>query len=82
MHGQAINYLIHLFMCSPERHQGLGSNGEYKRLVIPFIKKKMFVVRSFSVIGQSLWNSIPSNTRRSKNSTEFEEELKTFMFTR
>ena len=67
MHSQAPNYLINLIMCLPERHQGLRSNGEYKRLVVPFTKKKTFAARSFSVIGPSLWNSIVSNIRRSKN---------------
>ena len=82
VHGQAPNYFINLLTCLPERHQGLRLNGKYKRPVIPFTKRKTFAVRSFSVIGPTLWNSIPSNIRRSKTITKFQKELKTFMFTR
>ena len=54
VHRQESNYLINLLTCLLEKHQGLRSNGEYKRLVLLLIKKKIFAARSFSVIGPSL----------------------------
>ena len=68
VHGQAPNYLINLLTCLPERHSGSKIKWWIQRLVLPFTPKT-FAARFFIVTGQSLWNNIPSDIRRSKNIT-------------
>ena len=59
---------------------GLRSESEFKKLVVPFCKKKTFANRSFSVSGPTVWNSLPSDIRSSENIQTFKRKLKTHYF--
>ena len=59
---------------------GLRSKSEFKKLVVPFCKKKTFANRSFSVSGPTVWNSLPSDIRSSENIQTFKRKLKTHYF--
>ena len=51
-------------------------------LEVPLTRHKSFADRSFSVVGPSCWNKLPSDIRSSETMDMFKNKLKTFLFQR
>ena len=54
----------------------------YKQLVVPRVKRKTFVARSFSIMAPSLWNELQDSLRKASSVEIFKAELKTLLFRR
>ena len=54
--GKTLAYLSNLLTLNPISRPALRSSGEYKKLIIPRVKNKTFVARSFSMLGPTWWN--------------------------
>ena len=59
---------------------GLRSLGEYKKLIIPRVKNKTFMARSFSMLGPTWWNQLPSEILTLDSLDVFKKHLKTNLF--
>ena len=60
--------------------QGLHSEKDNTRLLVPKTSKKTFAARSFSVLGLTLWNTLPTSVRAIDNYATFKKNLKTYLF--
>ena len=61
--GKAPAYLRDMI---PERgmwQKGLRSNRDHKFLMVPQTRRQTFAMRSFSVVGPTLWNSLPNTIK-------------------
>ena len=67
-------------LCMNRRKAGLRSGNKSNELIIPYVKNKTFVNRSFSVAGPKLWNKLPNFVRNCANMDEFKKSLKTYLF--
>ena len=76
----APKYLQDLIALNPIRKQGLRSNSDYKKLIVPYVSRQTFAAGSFSVIGPSTWNNLTANIRSSTSLKLFKKNLKTFLF--
>ena len=76
----ALTYLQDLITLNPIRKQGLRSNNDYKRLIVPYVSRQTFAARSFSMIGPSTWNNLTTNITSSTRLEHFKKNLKTFLF--
>ena len=76
----APTYLQDLIALSPNRKQGIRSNSDYKRLLVPCVSRQTFAARSFSMMGPSTWNNLPTNIRSSTSLEHFKKNLKTVLF--
>ena len=64
----------------PVTSQTLRSSNIKDHLVIPHTVRKTFAVRSFSVVGPTLWNNLPNYIKDSNNVDEFKKKPWTFLF--
>ena len=80
LHNMAPKYLQDLNALSPIRKQGLRSNSEYKKLIVPYVSRQTFTARLFSIMGPSTWNNLATNIRSSTSLELFKKNLKTFLF--
>ena len=60
--------------------QGLCSEKDNTRLLVPKTSNKTFAARSFSVLGPTLWNTLPQDLRKIDNYSSFKKNLKTYLF--
>ena len=60
--------------------QGLHSEKDSTRLLVPKTSKKTFAARPFSVLGPTLWNTLPLDIRKIDNYASFKKNLKTYLF--
>ena len=60
--------------------QGLCSEKDNTRLLVPKTSKKTFAARSFSILGPTLWNALPTYIREIDNYANFKKNLKTHLF--
>ena len=51
-----------------------------KKLLLPFMKRKTFAQRSFSVAAPTLWNGLPLNVKQASTLNQFKSLLKTHLF--
>ena len=65
LNNMASKYLKDLIAPNPFRKQGLRSNSDYKKLIVPYVSRQTFAARLFSVMGPSTWNNLPTNIRSS-----------------
>ena len=74
--GNAHNCLKNVLIRCPVTSRTLRSSDIKDHLVIPHKAKKTFAVRSFSVVGPTLWNNLPNYIKDSNNVDEFKKKLK------
>ena len=77
---EAPAYLIDMIWEKDMRHEGLRSNSDHKSLVVPRTRRQTFASRSFSVVGPTLWNSLPNTIKQSNTLDVFKTKLKTHLF--
>ena len=82
LNGEAPDYLSDLLSVIPELRRMLRSSNKYKQLVVPRVKRKTFVARSFSIMAPSLWNELPDSLWKANSVEIFKAELKTLLFRR
>ena len=75
LNNMALMYLQDLIALNPIRKQGLRSNSNYKRLIIPYVSRQTFAARSFSVMDPITWNNLPTNMRSSTSLEHFKKNL-------
>ena len=63
-----------------QRRQGLKSQNQERRLVVPKTKLKTFAARSFSCVGLKWWNMLPNALKTIESAQEFKSKLKTYLF--
>ena len=76
LNKQASQYLQNLLVEMPTQRSGLRSELTYKKLLIPFTKRKTFAQRSFSVVAPTLWNSLPLSVKQASTDNQFKSLLK------
>ena len=84
LHQQAPEYLTQLYIpvafIKGRRHLRSAAHG---KLDIPRAKTKTYGPRSFAIAGPTVWNSLPSEVRDQRLTTEqFRCRLKTLLFQR
>ena len=80
IHDDALPYLTRMIHHSMPGRQGLRSETDTTRLLVPQTSKKTFAAHSFSVLGPQLWNQLPVDLRKIDNYARFKKELKTHIF--
>ena len=80
LNNMAPKCLQDLISLNPIRKQGLRSNSDYKKLIVPYVSRQTFAARSFSIIGPNTWNNLATNIRSSTSLELFKKNLKTFLF--
>ena len=80
LNKQAPEYLQSLLVEMPTQSSGLKSELTYKKLLIPFTKRKTFAQRSFSVAALTLWNGLPLNIKQVNTFYQFNSLHKTHLF--
>ena len=80
LHQTTPPYLSRLVNYHIQRRRGLCSEDDPSKLEIPKTTKKTFAARSFSVLGPTLWNNLPSELRNITSYTIFKKHLKTHLF--
>ena len=60
--------------------EGLQSEDDTTRLLVPWTSRKTFATHSFSVLGPQLWNDLPRQLHKIDNYANFKKELKTHLF--
>ena len=78
IHGTAPQYLQELLQLYAQERE-LRSNAR-TLLVIPLCHSSRTANQAFSVIGPTLWNSLPSHVQSSPSLTSFKSSLKTHLF--
>ena len=63
LNQEAPKYLINMLKQKNPTRNGLYSNNLHNLLEIPKVRRKAFAARSFSYVGQTLWNDIPDHLR-------------------
>ena len=82
LNGEAPDYLSDLLSVIPESKRMLRLSNKYKQLVVPRVKRKTFVDRSFSIMAPSLWSELPDSLQKANGVEIFKAELKTLLFRR
>ena len=80
LRGDAPDYLKNFLLRCPETSRALRSSNIKDCLVIPRTVRKTSAVKSFSVVGPTLWNNLPNFIKEGNNIDEFKRKLKTFLF--
>ena len=80
LNKQAPEYLQNLLVEVSTQRSGLRSGLTYKKLLIPFMRRKTFAQRSFSVAAPALWNGLPLNIKQASTLDQFKSLLKTHSF--
>ena len=78
--GNAPMYLQDLLQEHEGGQRHLRSNMKHKHLKIPYIKKKTFAARSFSILGPAWWNELPNELKEEDKTSNFKRKLKTHLF--
>ena len=78
--GEAPNYLTYLLVKKTILCQGLRSNYDENKYIVPRVKNKTFADWSFSVAGPKLWNDLPEEIRNANSIESFIKSLKTYLF--
>ena len=78
--GEAPEYLMNLLVRCTKWTHNLGSSNINDRLVIPRRIRQTFTARSFSIVGQTLWNKLPNHIKNNNSLDIFKKTLKTFLF--
>ena len=73
-------YLEDLICRNNGSGKGLRSDEKHKMLIVPWVSKQTFAVRSFSVYSPITWNNLPDNLRIHTSIHSFKKELKTHLF--
>ena len=79
LNKQAPEYLQNLLLELPSWRSGLRSQLTHEKLLIPFMKRKTFTQRSFSVAIPTLWNKLPLKIKQASTLNQFKSLLKTFI---
>ena len=80
LHDGALPYLARMIEYIKPTRQGLHSEKDNTRLLVPKTSKKTFAARYFSVPGPTVWNTLPLNIRKIDNYANFKKNLKTHLF--
>ena len=80
LHEEAPPYLTRMIEYTKPTRQGLHSEKDNTRLLVPKTSKKTFAARSFSALGPTLWNTLPTSIREIDNYATFKKNLKTHLF--
>ena len=64
LHDEAPPYPTGMIEYIKPTRQGLHSGKDNTRLLVPKTSKKTFAARSFSVLGPTLWNALPTNIEK------------------
>ena len=80
LHAESPPYLARMIEHGKLRREGLHSEIDTTRLLVPRTSKKTFAARSFSVLGPQLWNKLPTRIRKIDKSVTLKKELKTHLF--
>ena len=80
LHQATPPYLTRLVNYHIPKRRGLHSEEDTSKLEIPKTTKKTFAARSFSVLGPTLWNNLPSGLHNITSYTTFKKHLKTHLF--
>ena len=80
LNNMAPKYLQDLIALNLIKKQGIRSISDYKKLIVSYVSRQTFTARSFSVMGPSTWNNLPTNIRSSTSLKLFKKNLKTFLF--
>ena len=75
----APKYLKDLLMYIPHRRTTRSSTS-LGMLYVPFTRRNTFAARSFSVMGPTWWNALPSEIKLAKSVDAFKRQLKTHLF--
>ena len=67
LHSEAPPYLTRMVKYIKPTRQGLHSETDDNRLLVPKTSEKTFAGRSFSVMGPTLWNALPLDIRKIDN---------------
>ena len=78
--GQAPEYLKNLLVIQQGGREGLHSDMDSRRLIIPRTYYKTFEDRSFSVYGPQIWNALPRCIQEIDDLEELKKQIKTFLF--
>ena len=73
-------YLMDMIQEKDMHWEGLRSIRDHKSLVVPWTRRHTFASRSFSVVGPTLWNSLPNTIKQSNNLEVFKTKLKIHLF--
>ena len=76
LNKQAPKYLQNLLVEMPSWGSVLKSEPTYKKLLIPFMKRKTFAHRSFIVSTSTLWNKLPIEIKQASTLNQFKSLLK------
>ena len=74
LHGEALPYLTRMIEYIKPTRQGLCSEKDNTRLLVPKTSKKTFAARSFSMLGPTLWNTLPLGHQENRQLCELQEE--------
>ena len=80
--GEAPDYLSDQLAVILESRRTLRLSNKYKQLVVPRVKRRTFVARSFSIMAPSLWNEPPDSLWKANSVENFKAEIKTLLFRR
>ena len=80
LHGEAPPYLTRMIEYTKPTRPGLRSEKDNTRLLVPKTSKKTFAARSFSVLGPTLWDALPTDIRKIAHYASFKKDLKTHLF--
>ena len=76
LRGEAPEYLMNLLVRCTKWTHNLRSSNKEDRLVIPRTVGQTFAVRSFSIVGPTLWNKLPNHIKNSNYLDIFQKNLK------
>ena len=79
LNGQAPKYLTALLTIKSRSERRLRTEAGIL-LDVPFVKRRTFAERSFSIQGPRLWNELPSDLRAVDTYERFKTNLKTHLF--
>ena len=61
LNEQAPSYLCNLLTVNPICDQSMHSSTKFKQPIVPYMKRRTFADRSFSVVGPKYWNELPND---------------------
>ena len=80
LNEQAPSYLHNLLTVNPISDQFMHSTSKFKQLFVPFMKRRTFADRSFSIVGLKYWNELCNELCILPNLESFQRTLKTYLF--
>ena len=79
LNNEAPEYLKDLLAPLLGHREGLRSAEQYQRLLVPYVRCKTVVERSFNIRAPKLWNTLPNYIKQSSNTDIFKKKLKTYL---